>query len=124
MQTESGPSTGAAQWAVFGHTWAVQMLQRAAEPSARGAGARTGPNHAYLFLGAPQVGKTTLARAFVRALLCESGDRRPCGRCRACMLLERGNHPDFCLLQATDKEGAVDRLNGELRTERAVEIVR
>ena len=65
-------------WPVYGHTWAVQFLQRTLQTAAGGL------RHAYLFLGPPQVGKSTLARAFVQALFCEKSSEQPCGECRAC----------------------------------------
>jgi DNA polymerase-3 subunit delta' len=39
------------------------------------------------------------------------------------MLMERGGHPDFHLIQPTNKDGAVDRDDGELRTDRANDLV-
>jgi len=38
-------------------------------------------------------------------------------------LIERNSHPDFRLIQPTDRDGAVDRLNGVLRVEQAAEII-
>ncbi len=102
------------RWPVAGHQWAVQLLQRAAH---------SGPSHAYLFLGPRQIGKSTLARAFAQALLCISDEKRPCGHCRACRLIEKGSHPDFRLIQPVDKTGAVDRIDGLLRTEQAADII-
>ncbi len=101
-------------WPVAGHQWAVELLQRAA---------RNGPSHAYLFLGPRQVGKSTLARAFAQTLLCKNEGKRPCGQCRACRLLEKGSYPDFRLIQPIDKAGAVDRLDGLIRTEQAADII-
>jgi len=110
------------QWPVFGHHWAVQSLQRTI-PSPKGlAGVTHGPSHAYLFLGPRQVGKSTLARVFLQALLC-TGELRPCGECRACRLMAKGSHPDFRLVQPTDKSGAFDRLDGVIRAEQAAEII-
>ncbi|MBK8049446.1 MAG: hypothetical protein IPK16_21425 [Anaerolineales bacterium] len=109
-------------WPVAGHHWAVQLLQRTLAPASDVCG-RQGPSHAYLFLGIAQVGKTTLARAFAQALLCTQPGERPCGVCRACRLFQHGNHPDFRILQPLDKEGAVDRANGELRAEQAATII-
>lgn len=109
-------------WPVYGHGWAVHLLQQALAAGDTAA-RRSGPSHAYLFLGVQQVGKTTLARAFATALLCTGGGAAPCGRCRACMLMARGSHPDFHLVQPTNKEGAIDRDGGELRTERANDLV-
>lgn len=131
MQIENGSSTGAGPWAVYGHTWAIQLLRKAAIPVSLARGNRTGPNHAYLFLGAPQIGKTTLAKEFARALLCQSDAARPCGECRSCQLMARGSHPDFRLYQPVakqaEKEAAkdatVDRLNGRYYVEQADELI-
>jgi DNA polymerase-3 subunit delta' len=108
-------------WPIYGHEWAVHLLQRTLAPQA------AGPRHAYLFLGPPQVGKSTLARTFAQALLCSDAQGRPCGVCRACGLMARGVHPDFRLVQPLDKpldkEGVADRVNGMLRGEQAAELI-
>jgi DNA polymerase-3 subunit delta' len=77
---------------VIGHDWAVDLL--------RGAIIHDRVGHAYLFTGPRQVGKATLARTFAMALNCqaESLDERPCGRCRPCLLIGDGRHPDVRLL--------------------------
>lgn len=111
------PDTTGSPWAVHGHTWAVHLLQRSLYPSA------DGPRHAYLFLGPSQVGKSTLARAFARALLCQSPAARPCNVCRSCRLLDHGSHPDLRLVQPRDKDDRVDRANGTLKVEQAAEII-
>ena len=54
--------------------------------------------HAYLLTGREGLGKTELARAFTRVLLCEKRDNAAdaaCGHCRGCTLLETGAHADF-----------------------------
>jgi DNA polymerase-3 subunit delta' len=108
---------------VFGHSWAVQLLAKRVTPitgaPAAGGGTRTGPSHAYLLLGAPQIGKSTLARAFAKALLCTDGAVQPCHRCRACQLVARDAHPDLRLLQPRKKlpnkdEEVVDRIDGSI----------
>jgi DNA polymerase-3 subunit delta' len=72
-------------WPVIGHDWAVELLERCI---------RTGTtSHAYLIVGPAQVGKTTLAKAFAQALLCQ-GMAGPCSACRACRLVEADRHPD------------------------------
>lgn len=106
-----------APWPVIGHRWAVELLRRTLAPSG------PGPRHAYLFLGPPQVGKTTLARAFAQALLCSEPGPDPCGVCRSCQLMARDAHPDFRLIQPLDRNGQVDRLNGLLRVEQANQVV-
>jgi DNA polymerase-3 subunit delta' len=112
-------------WPVYGHTWASQYLQRALQPG--GDAERTVRlSHAYLFLGPPQVGKSTFARAFATALLCTS-PAAPCHTCRHCRLMALNTHPDFRMLQPTvkvDKEFVVDRQKGELRAEMAEQLIR
>ena len=52
--------------------------------------------HALLIAGADGLGKRALADALVRAALCEARlpDGFACSRCRACLLLAAGSHPD------------------------------
>lgn len=73
---------------VIGHRRIIEMLI-----SALG---KDRLHHAYLFAGPPGVGKKTVARAFIAALLCKSPSRGdPCGRCIPCRQMEGDNHPDF-----------------------------
>ena len=104
-------------WPVYGHAWAVHFLQRTLQTSVGGL------RHAYLFLGPPQVGKSTLVRAFVQALFCEKLAEQPCGECRGCRLLLHGNHPDFRMIQPLGKDGSVDRVDGTLKVEQAADII-
>jgi DNA polymerase-3 subunit delta' len=52
---------------------------------------------AYLFTGPEGVGKRTVALQFARAVLCREMPGDGCGRCRSCLQIERGGHPDFIL---------------------------
>lgn len=86
-----------ADWGVVGHGWAVELLAQAVRNDR--------VSHAYLFLGPPQIGKTTLARAFAQTLVCErasrpEGDGSPCGTCRACRRVGEGRYPDVQLISA------------------------
>jgi DNA polymerase-3 subunit delta' len=112
-----------AAWPIVGHEWAVRFLAQLTSNQARPAGFGSNLRHAYLFLGPPHIGKVTLARLFAQAILCTHRGARPCGVCRACGLVARGVHPDFRLIQPTDKEGEPDRINGLLRAEVAESIV-
>jgi DNA polymerase III subunit delta' len=81
-----------ADWPVIGHEWALDLLAQAV---------RTGRiSHAYLFLGADHVGKTTVAQAFAQALLCDTGTGAPCGVCRTCQRIAGGRYPDYQLVRA------------------------
>lgn len=57
---------------------------------------RGGPPHAVLLAGPTGAGKTTLALDVAAALLCDSpqATARPCRTCRACRMVDAGNHPD------------------------------
>lgn len=58
-------------------------------------------HHAYLFTGTRGVGKTTIARILARALNCETGvTATPCGKCSACMAIDKGNFVDLVELDA------------------------
>jgi DNA polymerase-3 subunit delta' len=100
----------------------VNFLQQTLDSDAL-TGLPRGPRHAYLFVGPAQIGKSTLARVYGQALLCVSTEARPCGACRACLLAQKGGHPDLRLVQPRDKDGKPDRTNGMLRVEQAVEVV-
>jgi DNA polymerase-3 subunit delta' len=80
-------------WSVVGHDWAVALLHRSLMEGRVG--------HAYLITGSPQIGKTTLARTYARALNCThpQAEQRPCGASRSCRLVGEGNHPDVQLIE-------------------------
>ncbi|MEN9606595.1 MAG: hypothetical protein RL605_423 [Actinomycetota bacterium] len=81
-------------WAeMLGQDEAVAQLQQAV------AGRDKGVHHAWLMTGPPGSGRSNLAHAFARALLCSNGG---CGTCHSCVLAEAGTHPDISVL-ATDK---------------------
>lgn len=74
--------------AVVGHAAAQQALLRLARSGTFG--------QPILVVGAPGVGKRTLALLLAQALLCTAeADARPCGACRACRLVAAGAHPDL-----------------------------
>ncbi len=95
------------RWGIIGHAWAVDSLEHAIRTN-RAA-------HAFLIAGPHSVGKTTLARALAKRLLCMVNDspvaqndllgdaavtnEPPCGECRACVKNAKGVHPDVMLLE-------------------------
>jgi len=84
-------STG---WPVVGHELASSSLRRAIDSGQL--------SHAYLLVGPPQVGKTTLARAVAQSLFCAS-DSSPCGSCSGCTKMRKSIHPDFLMLEPDPK---------------------
>ncbi len=83
-------------WGVYGHDWAVDHLRRGI--------LNDRIRQAYLIIGMESVGKETLAKAFIAAMLCTDPDPacRPCGQCSACRRIVSGNHPDMLF---AEKEG-------------------
>ena len=59
--------------------------------------------HSVMITGEAGLGKRTMARYYAAQLMCEQHDGTPCGRCRACSLLERNVHPDFITIRPNDK---------------------
>ncbi|HEY9857701.1 MAG TPA: hypothetical protein V6D05_18285 [Stenomitos sp.] len=74
------------------------------------------PSHAYLFVGAPHVGKTATALAFAQALNCEHrsapgglmlldvapSEPDACGECLECRSIEHANHPDVRFVEPSE----------------------
>jgi DNA polymerase-3 subunit delta' len=93
-------------WQVVGHEWAVELLKRGL------ANGRTA--HAYLLLGLPQIGKTTLALNFAQALNCLD-EGKPCGQCRSCLKITHGNHPDVRVIEASNGTIKIDQIRAMQR---------
>lgn len=81
-------------WDVWGHEWAESLLKKHI------AGKMT--RHAYLFTGAPGIGRRTLALAFTKALYCQNAPEPGefCGSCRNCRQLDRLQHTDLFIGQS------------------------
>jgi DNA polymerase-3 subunit gamma/tau len=58
-------------------------------------------SHAYLFSGLRGSGKTSTARIFAKALICEEGPvSNPCGVCSHCLMAKDGRHIDIIEMDA------------------------
>ena len=58
-------------------------------------------SHAYLFSGLRGSGKTSTARIFAKALICEQGmSHQPCGTCQNCILALENRHMDIVEMDA------------------------
>ena len=58
-------------------------------------------SHAYLFSGLRGSGKTSTARIFAKALICEKGiSHNPCGVCQNCILASQNRHIDIVEMDA------------------------
>jgi len=91
-------------WQVIGQDKAVAFL-RCSLDSGR-------LSHAYLFSGPRHVGKLTLAQNLAQALNCQE-ENRPCGSCRSCHAIARGNHPDVQVI-GRGNEGSAETPKKEI----------
>lgn len=65
--------------------------------------------HAYLFSGLRGSGKTSSARIFSRALVCDNGPSdTPCGICKQCLAALDGKHIDIIEMDAASNRGLED----------------
>lgn len=63
-------------------------------------------SHAYIFAGAPNIGKFTLAKLFAKSLECTSKTNIPCNSCDSCYKTENASHPDIQIIEKEeDKKG-------------------
>ena len=66
-------------------------------------------SHAYLFSGLRGSGKTSTARIFAKALLCEKGETsHPCGVCTHCKMAADNSHMDIIEMDAASNRGIDD----------------
>jgi len=59
------------------------------------------PVQSLLFWGEEMVGKMTTAKFFSKGLLCLSSPQKwgGCGHCDSCLMIEKGLHPDFMIIE-------------------------
>ncbi|SFV55377.1 DNA polymerase III subunits gamma and tau [hydrothermal vent metagenome] len=66
-------------------------------------------SHAYLFSGLRGSGKTSTARIFAKALLCERGESsHPCNECIHCSMANENRHMDIIEMDAASNRGIDD----------------
>jgi len=66
-------------------------------------------SHAYLFSGIRGSGKTSTARIFAKALLCENGPTsKPCQTCEQCIMANENRHIDIIEMDAASNRGIED----------------
>ena len=102
-------------WDLLGHTWAEDLLRRHIA---------TGElRHAYLFTGAPGIGRRSLALEFARAINCTQppapGDF--CGTCRVCTQTARMQQPDLGIVTA-ESEGAMIKVDQVRALQRSLSL--
>lgn len=104
-------------WNILGHEWAVDMLrQHVTRGEAR---------HAYLFCGAPGLGRRTLALKLAQALNCTqpTAAGMPCENCRDCKQINAMQHPDMNVIQSINDDGSAKE-GGTLKVDQVREVQR
>ena len=88
-------------WNLLGHDWAIDLLQAHINQNE--------VRHAYLFCGAPGIGRRTLALRFVQALNCPSPPQPgvPCFSCLPCRQIEKMQYSDLLVVQAEQEGGTL-----------------
>lgn len=88
-------------WQIFGHEWAATILQKHLQ--------QHNVRHAYLFSGAPGIGRYTLAIRFAQAINCLQPPQpgQPCRECRICKQIEKGQQPDLAILQSEEDSSTI-----------------
>lgn len=71
-------------------------------------------SHSYILSGDEGVGKMTVAKAFAKALLCETQGSDSCGTCHSCVRFESGNHPDVIYVKHEKSGIGVDDVRSQL----------
>lgn len=89
---------------IIGHEQNIEHLENAIENGQ--------VSHAYIFNGEDGIGKMTTAKAFVKALLCES--KNSCGTCQSCIQIDSGNHPDVIYVTHEKAGIAVDDIRDQV----------
>lgn len=94
-------------WDLLGHAWAEKLLQKHISTSEI--------RHAYLFTGAPGIGRRSMALAFARAINCTQppAPGEYCGLCRICRQTEKMQQPDLSIV-TPEEEGGIIKV-GQIR---------
>jgi len=89
-----------------------------------GNGLRTGNlAHAYLFVGPPHVGKTTLALDLAQALNCQESNQ-PCGKCQSCLRIVNGKHADVTIIGLNHNSHKKGQAETRTQTEISIDEIR
>lgn len=72
-------------------TQTAQMVRTGREP------------HSIILHGEKGLGKKTIAKYIAAQLMCEERTGIPCGKCRACQLIERDAHPDLIFAKPNER---------------------
>lgn len=63
--------------------------------------------HSYMFVGNKLTQKEKLAMQFAKEILCLDEENISCGKCKSCVEMENGNHPDFVKIQLEEGDSTI-----------------
>ena len=63
--------------------------------------------HGLLLVGHPGNGASQFSMHLAQRLLCLAKDKQPCGRCKSCLLLASGHHPDLKIVEPEGKSQTI-----------------
>src|SRR4030043_2492249 len=95
-------------WQIIGQPKALALLEHSLQTGELA--------HAYLIVGAPHIGKMTLASDLAKAVNCQ-GEKPPGGECQPCRRIADGKHADITVIGLNSAKDS-----GEIRTRVEISI--
>lgn len=91
-------------WNILGHSNIVKYLQQIIESE--------NFLNTYLFSGAKDIGKKTVAQYFSQSIFCTDKKNLPCGKCEECLEIQKATHPDliFISLEEGKKNISIEQI--------------
>lgn len=88
-------------WDLLGHEWAEKLLKKHI--------ANNEVRHAYLFAGAPGIGRRSMALSFACAINCTNppAPGEYCGKCRVCRQTLSQTQPDLSIVESETEGGMI-----------------
>lgn len=90
--------------------------------------------HSYMFIGSKLTKKESISIQFAKEILCLDEENTPCEKCKSCVEIDNGNHPDFIQIQLEDGDSTIkieqirklqnDVIKKPIISERKVYIIR
>lgn len=93
---------------IVGHDKIIKSLQ--------GTIKRNNVSHSYLLEGPKSIGKTMVAKAFAKTLLCDEKGTAPCNECKSCIKFDSNNHPDVYVYSSDGKTFKKEKIEELQRT--------
>ena len=80
------------KWPIVGHKNIIEFLEKSLKAEKLA--------HAYVFAGPVSLGKSLVAKYFIKSILCH--EKNPCNNCKSCNEFEKGIYSDFYDIKVED----------------------